>query len=216
MPTHSNSDRPILIVVAGPNGSGKTSLTLELKLHHWVKNCTYINPDEIAQNEFGDWNSPEAVRKAVEKAQALRAECLREKRSFMFESVFSAQDKVDFLKEASRGEYFIRFFLVSTSTPTINAARVAQRVMDGGHDVPNSKIISRFKKSLLNSAEALTFVDRGYIYDNSLHNQPLTLLFRTVKGHIHKTYTPSQEWPRWAQGIQESIDTSRVTFRYTT
>lgn len=201
----NKTERPTLIVVAGPNGSGKTSLTDALKSHRWVKDCTYINPDDIAQTEFGDWNSSDAVRRAVEKAQALREECLREKRSFMFESVFSAPDKVDFLKKAFQGEYFIRFFLISTSHSSINASRVNQRVIEGGHDVPNHKIISRFKKSLANSAEALTFVDRGYVYDNSLDGQSPTLLFRTVDGQCHKTYAPSQGWPQWAQDINMFI-----------
>ncbi|MDR1109168.1 MAG: zeta toxin family protein [Deltaproteobacteria bacterium] len=204
-PLQNKPQRPILIVVAGPNGSGKTSLASELKLHNWVKNCVSINPDEIAQNEFGDWNSPSAVKKAIVKSQLLREECLCEKKNFMFESVFSAPDKLEFLKKASQDGYFIRFFLISTSDPTINAVRVTQRVMEGGHDVPNSKIISRFKKSLLNSAVALTFVDRGYVYDNSLHNQPFHLLFRTVEGHVHRTYTPPFEWPQWVGPVTSAL-----------
>ena len=45
--------------------------------HDWSDGCLFINPDEIAKYEFGDWNSPEAVMKAVVRAQELREECLR-------------------------------------------------------------------------------------------------------------------------------------------
>ena len=49
--------KPVLIVIAGPNGSGKTSTTRLVVKHEWAEKCVYINPDEIAQSKFGDWNS---------------------------------------------------------------------------------------------------------------------------------------------------------------
>lgn len=58
--------KPVLIVIAGPNGSGKTSTTRLVIKHEWAEQCVYINPDEIAQSKFGDWNDVNAVRQAVE------------------------------------------------------------------------------------------------------------------------------------------------------
>ena len=40
--------KPTLIVVCGPNGSGKTSITHKILNHDWIENSIYINPDEIA------------------------------------------------------------------------------------------------------------------------------------------------------------------------
>ena len=57
--------RPILIVIAGPNGSGKTTVTSKILKHEWLEDSVYINPDQVAQDMFGDWNSSEAVRKAA-------------------------------------------------------------------------------------------------------------------------------------------------------
>ena len=54
--------QPTLIVVAGPNGAGKTSLTEEVLRHQWFEGCVYVNLDQIAQERFGDWNSPDAQR----------------------------------------------------------------------------------------------------------------------------------------------------------
>lgn len=54
-----------LIIIAGPNGSGKTSVTKRFLHHEWAEGTTYINPDEVANNIFGDWNSHEAVIKAA-------------------------------------------------------------------------------------------------------------------------------------------------------
>lgn len=49
--------QPVLCVVAGPNGSGKTSTTEKLLANEWTADSLYINPDNIAQEEFGDWNT---------------------------------------------------------------------------------------------------------------------------------------------------------------
>ena len=57
--------RPVLIVIAGPNGSGKTTITSKILKHEWLENVLYINPDQVAQDRFGDWNSPEAVLQAA-------------------------------------------------------------------------------------------------------------------------------------------------------
>jgi len=48
----------------------------------------------------------------------------------------SADDKIDFILRAKKADFFIRLFFISTESPTINAARIADRVMKGGHDVP--------------------------------------------------------------------------------
>jgi predicted ABC-type ATPase len=140
--------RPILIIIAGPNGSGKTSITNEILQHDWVENCLYINPDNIAKETFGDWNSSEAILNAAKLSTQMREDCISAGKSLIFETVLSAFDKVEFIQKAKDKGYFIRLFFVGTESPTINASRIAQRVMKGGHDVPISKIISRYSKSI--------------------------------------------------------------------
>ena len=191
--------RPTLCVVAGPNGSGKTTTTIQLLNNEWAADSMYINPDNIAQEMFGDWNSPEAVLKAAEKATQMRYECIEEGRDFVFETVFSSPEKLEFLKKAKEASFFIRFFYVCTSDPAINVARITQRYLNGGHEVPISKVISRYYKSLLNAEEAIAFVDRAYVYDNSIDDQLPRLLYRTIDGELYKRYT--EEIPNWAQTI---------------
>lgn len=94
-------------------------------------------------------------------------------------------------------------FFVCTESPTINAARIANRVMEGGHDVPITKIISRYQKSLLNCCLVAKLVDRVYVYDNSANDVDAKLLFRLTDGHMVKQYV--DVIPEWAQLIQESI-----------
>ena len=77
--------KPVLIVIAGPNGSGKTTITSRVLHHGWLADSIYINPDNIAQNMFGDWNNQDAVLKAAQYCQTQREECLNNKHSMIFE-----------------------------------------------------------------------------------------------------------------------------------
>lgn len=97
--------KPELIIIAGPNGSGKTSITQKFLHHEWAEGTTYINPDQIAKDLFGDWNDKEAVLKAANYSSDLREKCLAEKKSFVFETVFSAQNRLCYPSEASRFLY---------------------------------------------------------------------------------------------------------------
>lgn len=201
--SNDNLHRPVLIVIAGPNGSGKTSITSRILRHEWMEDAVYINPDIIAQEKFGDWNSYDAVMQSVKYCEALREECLLQRRSHIFETVLSAEDKVDYVIRARRAGFFIRLFFVCTADPTINASRVAGRVMEGGHDVPITKIISRYYKSLANGRILSQVVDRAYFFDNSVDDRDACLLFRLAGGKLVKRYV--NEIPQWAKDIYSSI-----------
>lgn len=194
-----SAHRPVLIVIAGPNGSGKTTITSQILHHEWLENSVYINPDQVAQERFGDWNSAEAVRQAAVYCADWRERCLSERQSMIFETVFSADDKLDFIHRAKQAGFFIRLFFVCTESPMINAARIAGRVMKGGHDVPITKIISRYQKSIINCKVATAIADRVYLYDNSVDGQEARILFRFADGNIIKRYT--DDIPQWTQEL---------------
>lgn len=191
--------RPVLIVIAGPNGSGKTTITSKILKHEWLEGAVYINPYQVALERFGDWNSPEAVMQAAQYCEEQREQCLREGQSLIFETVLSAESKVDFIRRAREAGYFIRLFFVSTNHPSINSSRIAKRVMKGGHDVPIPKIISRYQKSIVNCKRCAALADRVYIYDNSIDDADARLLFRMTDGQLCKQYT--DDLPEWASTI---------------
>ena len=72
-----------MIVIAGPNGSGKTTVTEQILRHEWMEDAIYINPDIVAQELFGDWNSAEAVKKSIAYCEALREKSLAEGKSLI-------------------------------------------------------------------------------------------------------------------------------------
>jgi predicted ABC-type ATPase len=194
--------KPRLIIVAGPNGSGKTTITGKLLRHEWMEDCVYINPDIIAEEEFGGWNSQKAIIKAANYAKEIREDCLAKQIDMAFETVFSSPEKLEFIKKAKRAGFFLRLFFVCTNDPSINAGRVATRVMEGGHDVPIPKIITRYYLSIQNCMNAITFVDRIYFYDNSLEDADPVLMFRISEGKIAKIYG---DLAPWANNIWDSV-----------
>lgn len=195
----SENKKPELIIIAGPNGSGKTTVTQTLLKHEWAQDALYINPDDVAQQKFGDWNSNDAVIKAAQFCQELRYQSIEKQINIVFETVMSSQEKIDYIRYAKEKGYFIRLFFVCTDAPEINAARIAKRYMDGGHCVPIEKIVSRYYKALNNLNIIFKEVDRCYFYDNSVNNEMAKILFRTENGRLAKQYASTI--PDWAKPV---------------
>lgn len=100
-------------------------------------------------------------------ADYYRHEYILRGESFSFETVFSHPSKIEILKEAKCKGYRTYLYFISTENPKINLTRISSRVLEGGHDVPNDKIISRFQRCLENVSPALSFLDRAYFFDNT-------------------------------------------------
>ena len=191
--------KPVMCIVAGPNGSGKTTTTEQLLKNEWGADSLYINPDNIAKDIYGDWNSTDSILKAAQKATQLRYDCLSNGTDFVFETVFSSAEKMDFVRKAKDAGFFIRIFYVCTESPLINIHRIAQRYLNGGHEVPISKTISRYYSSLKNISEAIKIADRVYLYDNSVENVDPRLILRTADGKIARQYTDNL--PNWVRAV---------------
>lgn len=150
--------KPEIMCIAGPNGSGKSTVTSNILPYAHGK---YINADEIQRVTFC------SSLEAAQQAEKLREECLANKEDFIFETVLSTERNINLLKRAKEQGYFIRCVFVLTCNPEINKLRVRNRVKTGGHDVPEEKIVSRYKKSLGMIKELIPICDRISIYDNS-------------------------------------------------
>ncbi len=191
---------PVLLVIAGPNGAGKTTVTARLRVDLWSEGVEYLNPDDVARDRFGDWNDPDAVLSAARWVEARREALLAALRGIAFETVFSAPDKLDFMLRARAAGYFVRVFFIGTSDPRINAARVADRVIRGGHTVPIEKIVARYERSLANLPAAIDLADRVYLFDNSVDGAEARLCARTHDGQLRKVYGALPTWVAGAVG----------------
>jgi predicted ABC-type ATPase len=110
------------------------------------------------------------------------------------ETVMSTDEKIDFIARAKDAGYFVRVFFIATIDPRINAARVAGRVLAGGHTVPIEKIVTRHVRAVANLAPAIALADRVYIYDNSVDGVEAMLYARTQDGLLRKIYGELPEW----------------------
>ncbi|SMN11076.1 hypothetical protein SPBRAN_1316 [uncultured Candidatus Thioglobus sp.] len=185
------------MVIAGPNGSGKTTITEKLLNHPWAKNAIYVNPDIIANEQFGGWNNKASFIKAANYAEELRQNYIKNKQNPIFETVFSTDGKIEFIKQAMGAGYFVRLFFIATLESAINIKRVEIRVKKGGHTVPMDKIITRYYKSILNCIEVINLMDRVYIYDNFVDDQSPKIMFRiknSVNNRSIKLYENLSNW----------------------
>ena len=174
------ADQPILLVLAGSNGAGKSTF---YDLYLSRLGLLFVNADLIAR--LLDPDDPLRVNyEAAQVAEVVRRDLVATRQSFCMETVFSdpAGDKVQFLREAQLAGYVIVLLFVRLSDPALSLARVMQRVTRGGHDVPDEKLAARFERTRGNAAAALQFVDLGFVIDNSSAQQPYRLIERWVRG----------------------------------
>jgi predicted ABC-type ATPase len=104
---------------------------------------------------------------AAVAADFLRRKLLKKQVSFSFETVMSSSDKVALLQTAQGLGYHTYLYYVATEDPAVNILRVQNRVAEGGHPVPEDKIVSRYHRSLDLLMEAVRYTNRAYIFDNT-------------------------------------------------
>ena len=158
------ADPPFVLVVAGPNGSGKTTLTNQLRADG-VDLGRYINPDDIARTLTGDY--ADRVRRAQAEADAIRAACIEAGESFSFETFMSHPSKVELMRQARLRGFRVALYFVATESVELNIARVKQRVLLGGHDVPEDRIRARYARTLALLPDAMAEAHRVVLFDNS-------------------------------------------------
>lgn len=171
----ANLKGPHLIIVAGPNGSGKTTFVNEIKneLPNYGVRLTFINADNIAAAiRAGEIDRDELVTsvelQAAQMADAQLDEYIASGSSVMIETVLSSDKYRSRVESALTNDFKFSLFYVYTQNPEINVERVANRVALGGHDVPKEKIIGRYHRSI---AQMLDFfvdhTDFSLFFDNS-------------------------------------------------
>lgn len=180
---------PVLHLIAGPNGAGKSTL-YELVIGP-VTHLELVNADVIAAREWPDdvaARAYDAARLAAERREKL----LAARTSFVTETVFSHESKLDLVKSALAAGYLITLHVVLVPEE-LAVARVVNRVANDGHDVPEEKIRSRYARLWPLVAEAIALVDEARVYDNSSASKPFRLVAAFERGvPVSKT-----QWPRW-------------------
>jgi predicted ABC-type ATPase len=179
--------RPIVVALAGPNGAGKSTFYYA---HLQPAGLRLVNADVLARELNID------PYEAANIAASIRRELIRQRESFVFETVFSdpAGDKLAFLREAAAEGYTVLLCFIGISGPEISDERVAMRVSQGGHNVLWEKLLARYPRILANLKSALRQLPLVWVFDNDDLRRPYRLVVVCEGGRIVKLERPVPAW----------------------
>ena len=186
--------QPVLIVLAGSNGAGKSTFYRHALQHTALP---FVNADVIAQR-MNPQDRGTLAYEAMHAAEAARRALFEARESFVMETVLSDTQgaKLTFFREARSAGYCLIVIHIWIASPEISAARVLHRVQTGGHDVPDQKLIERFPRTQANAAMALRIADLGLVYDNSRRDQPFIHKETWLEGEKQPTGVTAPRKPR--------------------
>jgi predicted ABC-type ATPase len=161
--------RPIIVAVGGPNGAGKTTF---YEAHLSGCGLRFLNANVLAREL-----ELEACA-AAKIAATLREDLVKQRESFVFETVFSdpAGEKLAFLLAAAEAGYSVVLCFIGIADANRSEERVAMRASQGGHDVPADKLIARFPRSLRNLQLGIQVLPCVLAYDNDDLQTPFRLV----------------------------------------
>lgn len=179
-----------LHLVIGPNGSGKTTF-VEQFLALELPGYPYVNADEIAKVRWPTDPSTHAYD-AAQLAAETRAQLIASGLSFIAETVFSHESKLDLIRSARETGYHVVLHVMLVPAE-LAVRRVAYRVQAGGHDVPEHKIRERYQRLWPLVAQAVSLADRAVLYDNSRPTGP-----SKIADFFEGLPSGAATWPDWA------------------
>lgn len=160
--------RPIVVAIAGSNGAGKSTF-----FETFLADCglRFINADVLAEG------LQISAYEASELAASIRSSLVHQRESFIFETVLSdpVGDKVDTLAKYADAGYTVVLIFIELCDVGESIRRVAMRVSQGGHDVPDEKLKARFERTRANLQRAITSLPHVLVYDNSNLEMPYQL-----------------------------------------
>lgn len=189
MSSSPTSPDPVLHLLAGPNGSGKS--TFAERILQPATHLRFINADLIAASRWPGDEEAHAYE-ASDLAAAERDRLLRSRTSFITETVFSHDSKVDLVRIATDLGYRVQLHVMLLPVDTA-IGRVEHRVRRGGHTVPEQKVRERYQRLWSLITEARGIADRTYYYDNTVAATP----FRRVATYENGALVGEAAWPRW-------------------
>jgi predicted ABC-type ATPase len=188
---------PILTVIAGANGCGKSTLTKWARA--FFQQAPTLDPDAVAvelqAQSSGELSPIEAGKQVLMTAETY----LRKGVSFSVETTLSGSTYLRMLVEARRLGYRTCLFYIGTDDLVINISRVKARVLKGGHDVPIEDQTRRYGRSFRNLPRALALSDEGVLLDNSSDAGHRVVALK-LEGRQMLLFEPLPEWAAFLRG----------------
>ncbi|MBL8560295.1 MAG: hypothetical protein JNM47_16355 [Hyphomonadaceae bacterium] len=183
------SGKPFAIVVAGHNGSGKSTMWYErlasefqIPLINADRMMMSTLPEVAADKPLPFWatdlrdNDANWMQVAQSGVQAFVAQAMLRAAPFAMETVFSHwrdlgsgrfESKIDVIEDMQNAGYFVLLLFVGLSNAPLSIGRVATRIAKGGHAVNVDKLEQRFPRTQRAIREARAVADATILVDNS-------------------------------------------------
>ena len=166
-----NHMQPInkIIIIAGPNGAGKTTFARNF-LPREADTLHFINADLIAAG-LAPFNPESVSFKAARLMLDELDQSSEASESFAFETTLSGKHYLQRIQNWKDQGYIVKLWFITLSTPELAVSRVAERVSQGGHHIPEDVIRRRFAAGLKNLPKYQEAVNSWAVYDGA-HNPP--------------------------------------------
>lgn len=197
---------PTLYVLAGVNGSGKSSIGGAAIQRRGVG---YYNPDTVAQQLLAihpSMTQSIANGHAWTLGKEMLEKAIARKQTYAFETTLGGNTITRLLTEAARIGMKVKIWYAGLESVELNIARVKARVEQGGHDIPEDAVRRRWDSSRRNLLKLLPHLDSLRLYDNSAEADPRKgtpprpeLLLQVESKKI--VGIASREAPEWAKPI---------------
>lgn len=195
-------EKPLLVVVAGPNGVGKTTF-IEKVNPDILSKTIFVNADNIAKDfkkMYPEKKDQHLNLLAGKEAVKLYEKYLSEKKSFSMETTLSGNSPILSLKKAKENGFETSLIYIGIKSPSNSKIRIKKRVILGGHNIPDEDIFRRYGRSMKNFSKAIEYADKTKVYDNTFKQHQL--LFE-LEGKVVKSIE-NVDLPNWVQFIIET------------
>lgn len=204
--------RPVLYVLAGVNGAGKSSVGGHLLERQGL---TWFNPDTFSRELVAASGCDQATANARAWTESVRRldEAVAAGHSYVFETTLGGRTVAARIAEATRTHDVIIWFC-GLASPDVHVARVRARVAAGGHDIPEARIRARYPQALKNLIALMPHLAHLQVYDNSTEAESGTpipdpvLVLEMQKGRLMWPDPDDVETlrrtPEWAKPLVEA------------
>jgi predicted ABC-type ATPase len=157
--------RPALWIVAGPNGAGKTTYAFR-HIRAVSETTRFVNLDEIARG-LSPLDPSAEPQRAARVALAMIDDLIAARLSFSLETTLAGRTHLRTIERAKSAGFRVNLLYFAVVDVATCLARIARRVSEGGHDVPEIDVLRRFRRSLANVTLYAAECDLWRIYDNN-------------------------------------------------
>ncbi len=185
-------DKPKLIFLAGINGAGKSTLAEDIK--EISDNTIIINPDEISR-KYQENHQDIANLKGARETLKLFKSAIANKQDVVLETTLSGHSVFKRYEHAKNNGYHITTMYVGLDSVERHIQRVADRVKNGGHDIPKDLIEKRYSERENQLLKAFAKSDSFIAYDNSEFNRIMAFSYQKENHSTLEVYS-NKTWVR--------------------